>query len=215
MIKIMLVDDHQIFRDSIRLLFSFENDLEVVGDVSDGIEVLDMLAKLQPDIILMDISMQDLGGVETTHLVKKLYPHIKILILSMNSESHHILNALEAGVDGYLLKSAGRNEVLRAIRAVHEGSSYFSKEVSYNIVRQLSQQNKPKEERQEVPLTAREIEILSLIAQEYSNPEIAEKLFISVRTVDSHRRNIIEKLGVKNTAGLVRYAIENELLPVS
>ncbi len=215
MIKILLVDDHQIFRDSIRLLFSFESDLEVIGDVSDGTEVLDVLNRLHPDIILMDISMQDLSGVETTHLVKQHYPHIKILILSMNSESHHILKALEAGVDGYLLKSAGRNEVLRAIRAVYEGSSYFSKEVSYNIVRQLSQQNKPKEERQEVPLTAREIEILSLIAQEYSNPEIAEKLFISVRTVDSHRRNIIEKLGVKNTAGLVRYAIENELLPIN
>ena len=128
--KILHADDHQIFRDSLRLLFSFEDDIEVIGEASNGTEVLEALNTLQPDIILMDVSMGSMNGVETSRIVKTTYPNIKILILSMNSEREYILGALEAGVDGYLLKSAGKNEVLRAIRTVYEGSSYYSKAVT-------------------------------------------------------------------------------------
>lgn len=212
--KIFLVDDHQIFRDSLRLLFSFEGDLEVVGEASDGQELLLAMESggVRPDVILMDISMGGMDGVETSRLVKQMYPGIKILILSMNSDQQSVIGALEAGVNGYLLKSAGKNEVLMAIRAVNEGSSYYSNAVSEIILDQLLQQRqasvKPK---LHGILSEREIEVLSLIAKQYSSNQIGEILFISSRTVDSHRRNMLEKLGLKNTAGLVRYAIENGL----
>jgi DNA-binding NarL/FixJ family response regulator len=210
--KIIHADDHQIFRESLKLLFSFEEDIEVIGEASNGTQVMDALKTLQPDLILMDVSMNGMGGVETSRLIKKDYPQIKILILSMNSEREHILGALEAGVDGYLLKSAGKNEVLRAIRAVYDGSSYYSKAVTDEIISQLNQQNHPKKAKINEALSAREIEVLSLIAKQYSSTEIAKLLFISTRTVDSHRRNMLEKLGLKNSAGLVKYAIENGLI---
>lgn len=214
--RIFLVDDHQIFRDSLRLLFSFESDIEVVGEASNGKKLLEALENIvvQPDIILMDISMGEMNGVETSHLIKQKYPNIKILILSTNADWQSIMGTLEAGVNGYLLKSAGKNEVLMALRAVNEGSSYFSSDVSAQIVSQLQQKaqpNQPKTKPSE-KLSDREIEILSLIAKEYSSPQIGEKLFISPRTVDSHRRNMLDKLGLKNTAGLVRYAIEHGLV---
>ncbi|MBI1224996.1 MAG: response regulator [Bacteroidetes bacterium] len=209
MIKILIVDDHQIFRDSISLLLDYEHDMEVVGQASNGKELLEILKTIQPNLILMDISMHEMGGVETSHLVKRLYPKIKILILSMNSEHQNIIGAMEAGVNGYLLKSAGKKEVLMAIRAVTEGSSYFSNEVSVQIVQQLTQVQNPKKVKVGEVLSSREIEVLSLIARQYSSAEIGEKLFISARTVDSHRRNMLDKLGLKNAAGLVRYALEN------
>jgi DNA-binding NarL/FixJ family response regulator len=210
--KILHADDHQIFKDSLGLLFSFEEDIEVIGEASNGTGVLDALKTLRPDLILMDISMNGMGGVETARLVKQSYPDIKILILSMNSEREHILGALNAGVEGYLLKSAGKDEVLRAIRAVYENSSYYSKEVTSLIINELHQQHKPKKHREGETLSAREIEVLNLIAKEYSSSEIAKQLFISVRTVDAHRRNMLEKLRLKNSAGLVKYAIENGLI---
>ncbi|MCC6724179.1 MAG: response regulator transcription factor [Saprospiraceae bacterium] len=210
--KILHADDHQIFRDSLKLLFDFEEDIEVIGEASNGTQVMEALKTLQPDIILMDVSMNGMGGVETSRLVKQKYPQIKILILSMNSEREHILGALEAGVDGYLLKSAGKNEVLRAIRTVFEGSSYYSKVVTDEIVNQLNQLHQPKKIKTGEALSAREIEILSLIAKQFSSTEIAKQLFISVRTVDAHRRNMLEKLGLKNAAGLVKYAIEHGLI---
>ena len=210
--KIFLADDHQIFRESIHLLLSFEEDMEVVGEASNGGDVIHAMDKAEADLILMDVSMHGLNGIETTRLVKQAHPNVKVLILSMNSNSQQILQALEAGVDGYLLKTVGKNEVLRAIRALNEGNSYYCKEVTAIIVQELGKKNKPHKIGKGDVLSAREIEILKLIAQEFSNPEIAKQLFISVRTVESHRRNILDKLGVKNTAGLVRYAIENELL---
>lgn len=211
--KIFLVDDHQIFRDSLRLLFSFEEDLEVVGEASNGLALLQALDSgvEQPDVILMDISMGGMDGVETSRLVKQKYPAIRILILSMNSDRHSVLGALEAGVNGYLLKSSGKNEVLMAIRAVNEGSSYYSHSVSEIILDQLLQRQATQKPKMHSILSEREIEVLSLIAKQYSSSQIGEKLFISSRTVDSHRRNMLEKLGLKNTAGLVRYAMENGL----
>ena len=161
----------------------------------------------------MDIDMGETNGIDATIEVKKNYPDVNILALSMHGEHNYILKMLEAGATGYILKNAGKEEMLTAIISVASGNSYFSREVSSRLIEYL---NKPqvniKNTDKDIPLTNREIEILKLIAQEYSNSEIAEELFISVRTVDTHRRNLIEKLGVKNTAGLVRFAIRKGLV---
>lgn len=209
--KILLADDHQIFRESMMLLLSFEDDIEVVGQASNGGGILEALKTgVRPDLLLTDISMKGMDGVETTRLVKLDYPKIKVLVLSMNSEREHILGAIEAGVDGYVLKSAGKNEVLMAIRAVNDGSSYFSHEVTAVIVNELNQNHKKTKSNDS--LSERELEVLSLIANQYSSTEIAKLLYISVRTVEAHRRNMLEKLGLKNTAGLIKYALEKGLV---
>jgi DNA-binding NarL/FixJ family response regulator len=137
---------------------------------------------------------------------------VKVLILSMISLHDFVINALESGAIGYILKNTGKDEVLTAIRSVAKGDSYFSKEVSAILIEQLHMPRSHKKHLNDIPLTPREIEVLELIAQEFSNQEIADRLFISIRTVDTHRRNMLEKLGVRNTAGLVRYAIKNGLL---
>ncbi len=212
MIKILIADDHKVFRDGIISILESEKDMKVVGEVGDGRAVVELLKNIQPDIILMDITMGDSGGIETSKIIKKEYPNIKILALSMHDESTYIVKMLEAGAKGYLLKNAGGKEMIRAIRVVNEGNTYYSGEVSAAIIDHLTKGTKPKERKEGIPLSKRELEVLELIAEEFTNPEIAEKLYISIRTVDTHRRNLIEKLGVKNTAGLVKYAIRNGII---
>lgn len=208
----MIADDHRVFREGIVSILENTEEIRVVAQAQDGKEVMEKLRKARPELILMDISMGEAGGIETTRLVKEQYPEIKILVLSMHSESSYIVRMLEAGASGYLLKDAGSAELINAIKAVAGGHTYFSSQVSATLVDQLVKGKKPPERKAGVPLTRREIEVLRLIAEEYSNPEIADKLFISIRTVDTHRRNLVEKLGVKNTAGLVKYAIKHGLV---
>ncbi|MFK7772642.1 MAG: response regulator [Saprospiraceae bacterium] len=212
MIKVLIADDHKVFRDGIISILEKEEDIEVVGEAGNGREVIDLLSKVEPDVILMDIAMGDAGGIEASNLIKKQFPKIRILALSMHNESTYIVKMLEAGAKGYLLKDAGGKEMIRAIRVVNEGNTYYSGEVSAAIIEHLTQGTKPKEKKGGIPLSKRELEVLELIAEEFTNPEIAEKLFISIRTVDTHRRNLIEKLAVKNTAGLVKYAIRNGII---
>jgi DNA-binding NarL/FixJ family response regulator len=212
MIKVLIADDHKVFRDGIISILEKEEDIDVVGEAGDGREVMDLLDKVQPDVILMDIAMGNAGGIEASNLIKTQFPKIKILALSMHNESTYIVKMLEAGAKGYLLKDAGGKEMIRAIRVVNEGNTYYSGEVSAAIIEHLTKGTKPKEKKEGIPLSKRELEVLQLIAEEFTNPEIAEKLFISIRTVDTHRRNLIEKLAVKNTAGLVKYAIRNGII---
>ena len=212
MIRILIADDHKVFRDGIISILDDVEDIKVIAEANDGNAVMDKLNEVQPEVILMDITMGDTNGIDTTRLVSQRYPEIKVLVLSMHAESGYIIKMLEAGASGYLLKDAGKEEMIRAIRTVVEGDTYYSKKVSSIIVQHLTKPNKAKHEKAGVPLTKREVEILQLIAEEYSNPEIAEKLFISIRTVDTHRRNLIEKLNVKNTAGLVKYAIKHGVI---
>jgi len=212
MIKVLIADDHKVFRDGIISILEGENDIEVVGEVGDGRAVIALLETVEPDVILMDITMGDAGGIETSTIIKEKFPTIKILALSMHDESTYIVKMLEAGAKGYLLKNAGGKEMIRAIRVVNEGNTYYSGEVSAAIIDHLTKGTKPKQKKKGIPLSKRELEVLGLIAEEFTNPEIAEKLFISIRTVDTHRRNLIEKLGVKNTAGLVKYAIRNGII---
>ncbi len=212
-ISILIVDDHRMFRDGIIALLEKEKDMQVLDEACDGMDALEKIAINTPDVVLMDIDMGSMNGIETTQKIKENYTEVEILALSMHSDTTYIVKMLDAGAKGYILKNAGRDEMVAAIKAVHSGSSYFSSEVSSKLLEQLHSKNTGKERKKdEIPLTDRELEVLNLIAQEYSNPEIAEKLFISIRTVDTHRRNLLEKLGVKNTVGLVKYAISKGLL---
>ncbi|MCB0650377.1 MAG: response regulator transcription factor [Saprospiraceae bacterium] len=209
MITILIADDHKVFREGIISILNEVEDITIIAEAGDGREVMERLKEVRPQIILMDISMGDTSGIETTRQVREAYPEIKVLVLSMHSESAYIVKMLQIGASGYLLKDTGKEEMIRAIRTVAEGDTYYSQKVSSAIVEHLSAPGKAKKEKGGIPLTKREVEILRLIAEEYSNPEIAEKLFISIRTVDTHRRNLLEKLGIKNTAGLVKYAIKH------
>lgn len=212
MIKVLIADDHKVFRDGIRSILNDVEDMQVVGEAKDGLEVLRQMPDAQPDVVLMDISMGNAGGIETTKFIKEQYPHTKVLVLSMHSENTYVIKMLEAGSDGYLLKDAGSVEMINAIRTVAKGDSFYSSAVSNILVQHFTKGAKFRKAIEGIPLTKREIEVLRLIAEEYSNPEIAEKLYISIRTVDTHRRNLLEKLGAKNTAGLVKYAIKKGLI---
>jgi DNA-binding NarL/FixJ family response regulator len=210
-IRVLIADDHKIFRDGIISILEREKDMEVVGEASNGLEVLERISKTTVDVLVLDIDMGKPNGIEISGTIKRDYPDTRILVLTMMGLRDFIIHALEAGATGFLLENAGKDEVLTAIRSVAKGDSYFSREVSAILIEHLSKPRTSRHRIADIPLSAREIEVLKLIAQEYSNPEIARELFISIRTVDTHRRNLLEKLGVKNTAGLVKYAIQKGL----
>lgn len=211
-IKVLITDDHKVFRDGIIALLEKINGIEVIGEASNGEESLDRISQGGVDVVLMDIDMGDSNGIETTLKIKKDYPEVNVLVLSMHGEHNYIIKMLDAGATGYILKNAGKDEMVTAIQSVAKGDSYFSREVSSVLIEHIHKPVSSKRKKDDMPLTDRETEVLKLISQEFSNPEIAEKLFISIRTVDTHRRNLLEKLGVKNTAGLVKYAMKNGLV---
>lgn len=212
MIRILIADDHRVFRDGIISILENLEDIHVVGEASDGREVLEQMESANPDVVLLDISMGNVNGIDTAIILKQSYPTAKILVLSMHHESSYIVRMLEVGAAGFLLKDSGSRELVNAIRTVAEGGVYYSKQVSAAIIEHLTNRTKGKEKRINIPLTKREQEVLRLIAEENSNAEIADRLFISIRTVDTHRRNLLEKLGAKNTAGLVKAAIKLGLI---
>jgi DNA-binding NarL/FixJ family response regulator len=213
-IKVLIADDHKIIRVGLQGILQKTPDVEVVGEAEDGPQVLEILGKTITDVVLMDIDMGRTNGIDTTRKVKEAFPDVRVLALTIHEEQDHIIQMLEAGASGYLLKNTGTEELLAALRAVVKGDSYYSKSVSASLLQALTNLKSKYASRinKDTPLSAREIEVLRLIAQECSNGEIAEKLFISIRTVDTHRRNILEKLQVKNTAGLVKYAIEKAII---
>lgn len=205
MIKIVIADDHAMFRDGIKAMIALEANMEVIGEADNTSSIIEECQNKNPHVVLMDISMGETDGIEVTQKLKKLMPEVKILAVSMHNESQYIKSMLDSGANGYILKTTGRNEMLSAIQAVNSGATFLSSDVSMNLLKGLNQTQVPKM----VKLTPREIEVLKMIANEHSNQEIADALFISSRTVDTHRRNLLEKLALKNNAGLVRYAIQN------
>ena len=211
-IKVLLADDHKIFREGVRSILEKEKDMEVVGEAANGIEIIEKFEQCEVDVLVLDIDIGKPNGIEITEMISKNYPDTKILILSMMGLHDFVIQALEKGAIGFLLKNTGKDEVLTAIRSVSKGDSYFSREVSSILIEQLHKPATSRVKNADIPISPREIEVLKLIAQEFSNSEIAEKLFISIRTVDTHRRNLLEKLGAKNTAGLVKFAIQKGLL---
>ncbi|MBL4592233.1 MAG: response regulator transcription factor [Flavobacteriales bacterium] len=211
-IKILLVDDHDLVRIGIRSYLEMESGrFEVIGEASNGISAMAEIKVNKPDIIIMDINMPQMDGIKATKEVKKRYPEMKILALSMLSESQHIKAMITAGADGYILKNTSPDQLFEAIEKVCDNETYYSFDVSQKILSSFSKKKKSLSKYENTQLTAREKEVLYLIMKEYSNMEIAEKLYISTRTVDAHKRNLIEKTGVKNLVALVNYVHEKRL----
>lgn len=208
-LKLILADDHQIMTDGLQALLSDVNDIEVVGIATNGKDVLELLGTMTPDVVVTDINMPLMDGVTLTREIITNHQGVRVLALSMSNESEHIADILEAGASGYILKNTGKEELVKAIRKVSAGELYFSDEVSAQMMRAMSARTKKKEVAHEVRLTEREYEIIKLITQELSNAQIADKLFISERTVETHRKNIFRKTNTKSVVGLIKMAMEN------
>jgi len=208
-IKILLVDDHKMVREGLKSILEKENFI-VTAQANNGVEAVNILKDQQVDIVLTDINMPKMDGLELLKTIKRENPDQKVIALTMLGESQHIKQMLKAGASGYLLKNCSVQEIRKAIEAVMKGDTYYSPEVTQIIMDNLMGKKSSKMA-VEVPLSARELEVLHLIIKECSNQEIADTLFISTRTVDAHKRNLLEKTGSKNVAGLVLFAIEKRL----
>lgn len=209
-INLLIVDDHTMFLEGIISLLERESNITIIDKAINGIDALKIIQKETIDFIILDISMPEMDGIELSKILKKQYPHIKILILSTHSNVMIVSRLIRIGVNGYLSKNAEKEELLKAIDAIALGENYFTEELqekhfsnNTRIEKQISNLTE---------LSSREKEILVLIVQEYNTAEIAEKTFISLNTVNTHRRNLLSKLNAKNTAGLVKYAVENGLV---
>lgn len=211
-LRIIVADDHHILLDGLNALLQKQKDIEIVGLFKNGKEVYEALPNLGVDVALVDINMPEMNGLELTEKIKKDYPSINIIVLSMYDDAGHIMEMIEAGVSGYLLKNVTDKELLEAIRTVATGKLYFSSEVSEKITTLAMHQQRKAEEPDEPKLTDRELEILKLISEEYSNSKIAETLFISERTVETHRKNMLRKTNNKTIVGLLKYALEKQII---
>lgn len=216
--KIALVDDHTLFRKGLKTLLDSNPEFSVIGEYSDGQEFLESISvpgSEMPDVVLLDIEMPRMNGIITTEKALRAYPDMKIITLSMYGEEEYYFQMVSLGVKGFILKNSEIKEVVEALKAVIDGGSYFSRELLFNLVTNLK--SAPAESHEHIPdeiLSAREKEILLHICKGESNNEIADRLFISKRTVDNHRSNIMAKTGCKNTANLVVYAIKNNLVEI-
>jgi len=210
-IRVILADDHTLFRNGLKLLLSNNVDVQVVGEASDGNELLSLLTKLPCDVVLMDIEMPGINGFDATRIISEQYPEVKVISLSMYGEEEYYYRMIEAGARGFLLKSSEINEVSEAIRRVMQGGTYFSSDILYNVLKNIHTVVS-KTDTQALHLSQREKEVLELICRGMSNQEIADQLFISKRTVEKHRANLLAKTNTKNTAQLVMFAVENKLI---
>lgn len=210
-IRIALADDHQLFRNGLKILLGAYSELEVVAEASNGVELLKILEECHADIILMDISMPEMDGAEATSHITRMAPATSVIALSMYGEEEYYYRMVEAGARGFILKDSDISDVYDAIIAVHRGGNYFSQELLYHVIRRIK--NREQEEKSS-SLSKREKEILLKICEGLSNQEIANTLFISKRTVDKHRANLLAKTESKNTASLILYAIKNRIIEV-
>ncbi len=207
MIKVVIVDDHQIFIDGLKELFKGIENIEVVGEANNGVDLIDLLSKRACDVVLLDVNMPKMDGLASAKYLVEHHEQIKILMLTMHDTKLYIEKLLKAGAHGYILKNTGRAELKTAIEAVYNGENYYSQSVTQTIMQSLNKNNLNRKTVQ-VELTDREKDVLKLIAKELTSHEIAEELFISHHTVESHRKNLIAKLGVRSLAGLVKYAVK-------
>lgn len=213
-IKVLVVDDHQLIIDGLKSILQDEEEVSFVGGANNMREALSFLGQNIVDVALVDISMPEHSGIEVTKKIKELYPHVQVLALTMHEDINMITGMIDAGASGYLLKRTNMNEVLEAIRVVAANEKYLGREVQAIMMENLFHKESEKKTQPNAPaaLTPREKEILNLVAREFSNEKIAEKLFISERTVETHRRNIFTKTNTKSIVGLIKYAIKYELI---
>jgi DNA-binding NarL/FixJ family response regulator len=208
MIKVAIVDDHKLFRQGLGVILAAKENIEVVEKYESAVALLKELSFLEADLILLDIDIPEMNGIEATPKILKAKPEVKVVILSMHLDSNKIQEALNAGVSGYLLKTSSDEEVVKAIEEVMGGKDYFSKDAQAELIASYRRKDDPAY----VELTPREKDILKLVCEELNSQEIADKLFISVHTAETHRRNLLSKTGCKNSVGLVKYAMENGYL---
>jgi DNA-binding NarL/FixJ family response regulator len=207
-ISLYIVDDHKVLIDGLDLLLSGHPSIQIIGKNTVPAKALEEIKQLKPAVVLTDIQMPEMNGVELSKSIKRVLPDTKIIALSMFGDSAHINDMLSAGVNGYLLKNSDKHDLVAAIESVHNGKTYFSEAVRSELVRAESVESDPNKPN----ITNREREIIQLIAKECSNAQIAEKLFISERTVETHRKNIFRKTNTKSVVGLLKFAMENNLL---
>lgn len=210
-IRIIIADDHQLFRNGLKLLLEASPEFEIAGEASNGIEFMEVLKSCTADIALMDINMPEMDGVEATRKAVKLCPSLSVIALSMYGEEEYYYKMTDAGAKGFLLKDSDISEVKEAILTVRKGGSYFSQELLHHVIQKIKHRES---ETKSANLSKREKEILFKICEGYSNQEIAETLFISKRTVDKHRANLLGKTNSKNTASLILFAIKNKLIEI-
>ena len=213
-IRVLLADDHQMLRDALRSLLESDGQFEVVGEAGDGRAAVKMARTLAPHIVVMDITMPDLNGVEATHQIKAENPAVKVIALSRHSDRRYVLRMLEAGASGYVLKAAAYDELRRAIQVVSQGKSYLSPDITGIVVDAHVRPASEPDAAIDAALGPREREIVQLLAEGYTSPEIGQRLHISARTVETHRRNIMKKLGLHSVAELTKYAIREGLTPL-
>lgn len=212
-ISIALVDDHVLFRKGLAAVLKTFESIEVVHQASNGVELLEMLKNVEVDVVLLDLEMQGMDGMQTTKKLNETFPEVKIIILSMYDDDHFIQHLMELGANGYLLKDTEPEEVIIAVQSAYENGFYFNERVSKVVINGLIKKNKVKPVfRGNVKLSPRELEVLALICQEQTNVEIGEQLFLSSRTIEGYRNRLLEKTNTRNTAGLVVFALKNNLV---
>lgn len=212
-IRLAIADDHEIFRDGLALMLSKQQDITLVGQAGNGRELLDLVAAEQPDIVMTDIKMPVMDGIEATKMLLQKSPQLKIIALSMFDEENLIVDMLEAGAKGYLLKNADKQEILDAINNVFEDKTYYCRHTSARLASMIVKSKfNPYRKAEPVNFNDREKEIIRMICQQCTTQEIGEKLFLSKRTVEGYRTKILEKMNVKNTAGVVIFALRHHLI---
>jgi DNA-binding NarL/FixJ family response regulator len=210
-IRVLVVDDHQMFIQGIVAMFAEDEEIDIIDGCADGKAVLEQLQSVMADVVLLDINLPDMDGVDVCKKISALYPETKIIALTMYNEGSFITGMLKNGAKGYVLKNSDKNTLKEAIQTVYQGGSFFGEDVAQTLMQGMMPE-KQRSRTKGPKLTRREKEILNLIVQEHTTHEIAEQLFISLNTVETHRKNLLQKLNVRNTAGLVRFAVENGLV---
>lgn len=211
--RIVIADDHSIVREGVKMILASQRDFDIVGEAATGEEALALIEKLKPDVVVMDISMPGIGGIEATAQIKQTHPKINVLALTMHEDEHYVFRLLRAGASGYVLKRAAATDLVAAVRAASRGEAFLYPSVARDVIADYLRRVEAGEEKERYDgLTTREREILTMIAQGLSNQEIAKKLYISIKTVQTHRAHILEKLGLHDRTELVRYAIRKGLI---
>jgi len=214
-IRVLLADDHRILREGIRALIDDQEHMQVVGEAEDGLETVKKVAKLQPDVVVMDIAMPLLNGLEATRQIRRDFPQVKVLILTMHDNEEYIRQVLAAGALGYVLKDAAARDLLGAIRTVNQGEAVLSPAITRLVIEDYLRWGDIRPEDTTDGLTAREREVLQLIAEGYTNKEIAGIMSLSVKTVQSHRTNLMNKLDLHDRGELIKYAIQKKIIDIN
>ena len=209
-VKIIVVDDHVIFRNGLKMVLGKLKYAKVIAEASNGADFMELLKQNEPDVILMDIAMPVMNGIDATINALKIKPNLKIIALTMFNEDEYIQSMIDAGVKGFLIKNINKETLDKAIQTVLNGGNYYSEELFDFFTKQIAKEEKPKTD--EIKLTRREKEILQLVCEGLSNQEIADILFVSERTIVGHKSNLLSKMGCKNTIGMMSYAIKNKLV---